>query len=483
MDGNVIIGDFGSIEGGRDSDGFVGEGLRGKSMYSGDVVADRDQLFSLSKVFGEKVQQVFSPDRYLDGLWGDVFRKRFLDLVDAGWTNFDGVKFLHVDFGEVDFSGLSFNRASFVNVDFKGCGFKKVGFRGASFRKVNFSAVDGSFGGVFRDNLFDLDSLGVGQVLIDVDFSGASFEGVDFQGRVFKNVVGLPKWVDAGLNANNAYSSGTLLNNVFGGFDELKGAYLKKLGLYGVNLGGCDLQNLRFEECEVVESGFLEANMSGCVFRDVRLTDVDFMGANLSNSFFSNVDFRNVNFSDAVLDGAAFVFCKFGGVEFSGGVLKDISLDWSTFDVSTLIGFDGVDISLMPDSLRLGQDGLDVFSSVRFFEFLRSNKGVVVRSLSFSDVVIDEELLAGNSFVGVNFINCDFSFVDVNDVEFRACIFKDCHFVGGRFVGSVFEDCNFSGDFGGVDFRGVRMGDNFIIDGEKKFSLSDVVFITGLEVV
>ena len=114
--------------------------------------------------------------------------------------------------------------------------------------------------------------------------------------------VELSFWQDifSGLNLSGANLSGL----------ALVGLDLKETLLKGANLSGCRIANCDFAVGDPV-------NLSGTIFRDVRMQDCNLASANLRNADFSGAVILATDFESAILNEA-----KFCGAVISGGNLS-----------------------------------------------------------------------------------------------------------------------------------------------------------------
>jgi serine/threonine protein kinase len=79
----------------------------------------------------------------------------------------------------------------------------------------------------------------------------------------FKEATGLPSWIINGLDDNGVYSQPILVEAIRNGFRELKGAYLSKANLHGVDLSHTDMRGAYLEEANLCDTNYASAKLDG----------------------------------------------------------------------------------------------------------------------------------------------------------------------------------------------------------------------------
>lgn len=104
-----------------------------------------------------------------------------------------------------------------------------------------------------------------------------------------------------------------------------------------VNLKGCRLQQVIFEECKIVGLDFCKCEkflhvtfrksiLHTCNFTDMKLKGTSFAGSNIREGYFSNTDLSECNFTETDLLGTLFHQCNLTKCDFRQAVNYAIDL-------------------------------------------------------------------------------------------------------------------------------------------------------------
>jgi uncharacterized protein YjbI with pentapeptide repeats len=158
-----------------------------------------------------------------------------------------------------------------------------------------------------------------------VDLSGLTLTGADLSGIVMEK----------------ADLSGADLTDTILARTDLSGADLSETRLTGamaiqIRLRDAWIEDTVFDEADLSQADFGDAELHRCSFREAVLTKARFKRANLVGCDFTDVEASEAKFSGATTEGCRFVRSQFRETSFKGTVLKGADLSGSEFPQARL---------------------------------------------------------------------------------------------------------------------------------------------------
>jgi uncharacterized protein YjbI with pentapeptide repeats len=200
---------------------------------------------------------------------------------------------------------------------------------------------------------------------IDADFRGATFHGIDFEGKIFQG--------KADFTGSIFKGTATFYKATFQDAADFKGATFRDANFEGAKFKSTGLFiGTAFKDVDFRKATFQGADFSRATFQgDAIFWEAIFLDVNFPETTFKDADFREVTFRDANFWGATFRDANFWGAIFQRHVAFGRCIFSGTADFREAI-FQGADFSditvkeffeLNPKSIP----GILDFRGVKFF--------------------------------------------------------------------------------------------------------------------
>ncbi|WP_144633483.1 DUF2169 domain-containing protein [Bordetella genomosp. 13] len=214
--------------------------------------------------------------------------------------------------------------------------------------------------------------------------------------------------------------------------------YQRGESLSELDLTGCALPKLGFENADFSRSFLENSDLSDCTFRDCDFTECVLARADLSNSRFVNCTFERANLSLAKLYNVCFENCAF----------KESVIENADFEECVIQG--GLFDSLMPNKVRLLKCRLLGGAHFRMSIFNEADlSDCRLEDVRFEKVSFQNGRLADTVFDGAHLDGGSFFITTLSSVFFHRCQISNTAFVhqtrldACSFESSSLKQCNF----------------------------------------
>ena len=382
-------------------------GINFKGVILEGVNIDK-AMFKNSKNIPKWIEHGLTNDGiYLQNQLIENIMKGFKTLQGANLTGacLNGFDLIGADFTDVDFSGAKLNKVKIENANFKNSkGIPEWIKKGLNdefvyFQRQLISNIKEGFRNLEGAYLLGVELKGedlksanfCNAILCKADLKEADLRGSNFQDALlmetklerayvervnFTNAIGLPDWIDKGLDNNGIYSSIELINNIKRGFKNLEGANLFKVRIRDLRKANLRYTNLK--ESDLTYSNLSETDFEGAIIDRIQIEKANFknsinlqewvinglseegtylqmhlinnirkgfknlVGSNLSKADLIKADLRKADLRGATLSGA-----NLRGANLRGADLRGVDLRGTDLRGVDLRGTDlsGVDLS------------------------------------------------------------------------------------------------------------------------------------------
>ena len=282
------------------------------------------------------------------------------DLTDAILSKAD---FAYADLSDANLRGANLRGVDLLRADLLRADLTKADLSGASLKEANIEEAD--FG--------------------EANLSGTDFTYANIRGGAnFKNSIGLPEWIEKGLDKNVTYTQQQLIYNIRRRFfKNLKEANLKNANLSGANLANADLSGANLIEADLTEADLEEADL-----RKANLTEADLSKANLTEAdlrganrlcFLSGADLSGANLSGVDLSGGIYDFysAKLLGANLSGADLSGANLSGANLSEANLINSNFTNVIITGVNLYGSARDNWIIDSIKCDYFYNDPKGKI----------------------------------------------------------------------------------------------------------
>ncbi len=234
--------------------------------------------------------------------------------------DFSGSQFDRCTFTDCNFSMTNLTEAKFASCHFTGCTFEDVQLNSSSVAECNFTSprirhTEWQYA-AFVKTLFSKGTIEQSSfsssTISDSRFDAVTIERFGLSSSQITNC----RFSLTGSFADFSRSKVHVMTmEGVGTLNEINiaGASGDSLSLIGleksesVKLSFCQIQGLRIEKCNLSYAGFIAAELTDALFKDVRFSFVQFNECTLKRGIFENVGFADeIIFDDAKLEDVAF---------------------------------------------------------------------------------------------------------------------------------------------------------------------------------
>ncbi len=242
-----------------------------------------------------------------------------------------GVSLSKMDLSGADLSGADLSGADLSGADLSGADLSEADLTGANLDRVNLSNANlsGTFGtsewvewvkawidesGVYsQDYLIAAIKNGFKNLsktylsgadlseadLSGADLNGADLSGADLNGADLSGAIGIPDWMEAGMNESGIYSQDYLIAAIIkNGYKSLSLADLSGADLRGVNLCWADLYEVNLSGADLSRANLNRASLSRANLYRTNLSGACLSGAYLKGAYLNEANLSGVRLRD-----------------------------------------------------------------------------------------------------------------------------------------------------------------------------------------